>query len=150
MGKLILVANWKENGLLEETRNWFNQMVENKQLLDQNTQIVVCPPLTSLQFLSWNVNNKGLPIAIGTQDISRFEEGKHTGEVSVKMVKELATYVIVGHSERRADLGETDEIVSQKAKLANSQGLKTIVCISEIIQANSLKKLFSELHFFSE
>lgn len=140
----ILIANWKENGLLDEAKNWISQMSKNKQILNQHAKIVVSPPFTAIQAVSQEIKTEGLSIAIGAQDISHFEEGKHTGEISVKMVKELATYVIVGHSERRADFGDTDERVSEKAKLAESYGLKTIVCISAANQVIALKKLFSD------
>jgi len=70
-----------------------------------------------------------LPIGLGAQDISSFEEGAYTGEVSAKQVKEFANFVIIGHSERRNNFGENDNILFKKFKLAKENGLIVIFCV---------------------
>lgn len=134
------MANWKEHGTIEESNNWVKEFAKNRSLL-KDIEVVVCPPFTTLSSIPQLIRAQQLPIAIGAQDISRFEEGKHTGEVSAKMVSEFASYVIIGHSERRSDSGDTDEIVAQKVKLAQKHNLAPIICISEMKQVEALKNL---------
>lgn len=76
---------------------------------------------------------------VGAQDVSPFAEGAYTGEVSAQQVREFATYVIIGHSERRKDFGETEEIISRKIDQAIKNSLIPIVCISDIKQIGNLK-----------
>lgn len=139
----ILISSWKETGSIKETKEWVKNVAQEKAQL-KKAKIIVCPPFTALSALTESVAANNLPINIGTQDVSRFEEGKHTGEVSAAMVAEFAKYVMLGHSERRTELGETDEIVAQKVKLAKKYNLTPIVCVSKVEQAEALKNLFGE------
>lgn len=140
MSKKILVANWKEYGTKAQLDAWINQIALQKQAISDN-KVILCPPLTLLSIASDLVVNGGLPISIGAQNVSRFEEGKYTGEVSAEMIAEFASYVIVGHSERRQDLGETDATVAKKVTFLNAAKLTSIVCVSEVSQVIALRNL---------
>jgi triosephosphate isomerase len=95
---------------------------------------VVCPPFTSLMVVSGML--AGTEVALGAQNLHWEESGAFTGEVSPQMVKEFCKFVIIGHSERRAYFGETDETVNLKTKAAISNGLIPIVCVGETLEEN--------------
>lgn len=123
MKKLFVVANWKSNKTTIEAENWL-QVVQNSE-----KEVVICPPFTLLSLVSSEVRSKQLGVKVGAQDISPFNEGAYTGEVTAKQIKEFADYVIIGHSERRKNFGETDEILFEKMRLAKENGLIVIFCV---------------------
>jgi triosephosphate isomerase len=90
---------------------------------------VLCPPYTAL--LALKDLFSATEIGLGAQDMHWEEQGAYTGEISPSMVKELCQYVILGHSERRAYFGETDEMVNFKIKAALAHDLKPILCVGE-------------------
>jgi triosephosphate isomerase len=95
--------------------------------------IVICPPFTALSKVGDEISDSS--IMLGAQDVYWEEEGAFTGEVSPKMLKDVGCrYVIVGHSERRALLGETDETVNKKARVVLKYGMVPIMCIGERIE----------------
>jgi triosephosphate isomerase len=94
---------------------------------------MIAPPFTALDAVSGVL--KGSPILLGAQNMAPEEEGAHTGEVSVLMLKELGVEtVILGHSERRHVYGEDDELVNKKVELALSHQMGVILCIGETLQ----------------
>ena len=107
----LLVANYKMNG----DKNFYNTVQKvMKKIKVKDTKIVLCPPFVYMPFLKIKNDN----IALGSQDISNILNKQSTGQISPVMLKELnVNYTIIGHSERRA-LGETDELVADKLKLA--------------------------------
>ena len=90
---------------------------------------IVCPPLVYLQQTQWL--SQGSSLLIGAQNLHWEEKGAFTGEVSAAMIRDFATHVIIGHSERRAYFGETDETVHKKLHAALDHGLTPIVCVGE-------------------
>jgi triosephosphate isomerase len=99
-------------------------------------EILVCPPAVLIPALRDKLKDLGLGrrILLGGQDCHTAPSGAHTGDISADMLKDAGcTYVIVGHSERRADHGETDATVRAKAKAGLAAGLKVIVCIGETL-----------------
>ncbi|MFT3665322.1 triose-phosphate isomerase [Piscinibacter sp.] len=125
----LVVGNWKMNG----TR------VGNIELLAAiraespfAAELAVCAPFPYLADVALSL--QGSAIASGAQDCSAHESGAYTGEVSAAMLAEYGCrYVIVGHSERRALHGESDQIVADKAKIALARGLTPIVCVGETL-----------------
>jgi len=130
--KKVIAGNWKMFKTNSEALQLANQ-IRIKTTDIKATQIIVCPPFTALA----NVNEviKESSIALGAQNIYWEKEGAFTGEISPGMIKSAgATYVIIGHSERRQFFGETDETVNKKIKAALENGLKTIVCVGELLE----------------
>ncbi len=124
----IAAGNWKMNGTS-------SNLSEITLLADlhpkSDVEILICPPATLLG------NASRLPgsITIGAQNCHTSQSGAHTGEISAQMIAELgAKYVIIGHSERRANNGETDNIVKKKAMAVQKEGLTPILCIGETLK----------------
>jgi triosephosphate isomerase len=126
--KILIAGNWKMNPLrLNEAEALFNSL--RRQIRDKKgAEVAVCPPFVYISKLKFQ-NSK---IKLGGQDCFWEEKGAFTGEISPKMLKNLGcTYVILGHSERRAHIGETNEIILKKLKTSLKFGLKPILCIGE-------------------
>jgi triosephosphate isomerase len=100
----------------------------------KNVDCAVCPPFTALMVVSQMVNNTS--IGVGAQDMYWETAGAFTGEIAPQMIKEFCQYVILGHSERRALLGETDDSVNRKLKAAISNSLIPIICVGETAKEN--------------
>jgi triosephosphate isomerase len=95
-------------------------------------EVAVFPPFTDLRSIQTLIDADKLGITLGAQDVSEHEAGAYTGEISASFLAKLeCRYVIVGHSERRARHGETDEIVARKAVIAHEHGLTPVVCVGE-------------------
>jgi triosephosphate isomerase len=92
---------------------------------------VICPPYVCLAPVRDALADAEPPIAVGAQNVHHELAGAYTGEVSAPMLEGLATWVIVGHSERRRDAGETDELIGRKLARALDSGLRPIVCVGE-------------------
>lgn len=124
----IIVANWKMNpNLLAEAKSLFRKVRQASQGV-KNVTTVICPPFVWLPLFSKQKKS----IFLGGQDVFWETQGAFTGEVSPLMLKELGCqYVIVGHSERREFLGETNEMINQKVKAALKAGLKVVLCVGE-------------------
>ena len=92
--------------------------------------VIICPPYPLIPAVA--AHAKAARIAVGAQNVSQFVSGAHTGEVSLAMLEDLGVqYVILGHSERRADNGETDFLVNAKSRYALSIGIRPIICVGE-------------------
>ena len=127
--KTIIAGNWKMNMLASETRGFIDDL---KVLIpkNRNCSVVICPPYPVIPALT--KASKDSRIYTGAQDVSAHDKGAYTGEVSIAMLADLGVkYVIVGHSERRSYHGETDELVSAKAKVILESGLTPIICVGE-------------------
>ncbi len=130
MRRKLAAGNWKMNGTADS-------LTEVDALIaghpSPSVDILICPPATLISRMAGRTGRT--PIALGGQDCHAAASGAHTGDISVAMLADAgATYVIVGHSERRADHGETDETVRAKAEAATGGGLTTIVCIGETLE----------------
>ncbi len=131
MRQKIIAGNWKLFGTIPETENLIGGLLDGDS---NNTKVtvLVCPPFTSLQHAAKLVS--GSHIHVGAQNMSAHENGAYTGEISADMLLTVgATFVILGHSERRQYHTENDQQVNQKAKLALSKGLIPIICVGETL-----------------
>ncbi|MCL2376838.1 MAG: triose-phosphate isomerase [Defluviitaleaceae bacterium] len=135
MRKKIIAGNWKMNKGPDAAREF---AVEMTPKVDGGAaDVVFCVPYVSL--LAALDAAKGTFVAIGAQNMHFEDAGAYTGEVSPGMLKELGVkYVIIGHSERRAYFGETDDIVNKKAKAALVHGLMPILCVGESLEQRNL------------
>ena len=129
----MVAGNWKMNKNLYETRDLLREMVpELKDISD--VDIVVCPPFVGLGVAVRETADT--PIQLGAQNLHWEASGAYTGETSPAMLVDLCRYVIIGHSERRAMFGETDESVNKKVKAALQAGLLPIMCVGETLEEN--------------
>lgn len=133
MKPLFIAGNWKSNKTVSEASEWLRNFKLQTVNLKLETQIhvILCVPSTLLYPLKQEVASLQLPIELGAQDISPFGEGAYTGEVNAKQIKEVADWVIIGHSERRKYFGETDEVLGQKVVRAKTVGLRVIYCVPD-------------------
>jgi len=124
----LVAANWKMNGSRTANAAWLTQFAQERP----PCETVVCAPFV---YLAQVVAGLTGDVAAGGQDLSRHEPGAHTGEVAGEMLLDIGCrWVIVGHSERRAQCGETDAVVAAKARRALGLGLRPIVCIGETLE----------------
>src|SRR5512143_2254167 len=131
MSRISLVAgNWKMNKTAAEARDLVNAMSARLGEI-ANVEKVLCPPYLAIPAVAALL--EGSSIGLGAQNLHWEEKGAFTGEVSPGMVKEFCKYVIIGHSERRAYFGETDESVNKKLHAAMKAGLTPIVCVGETL-----------------
>src|SRR3984957_2123191 len=124
----LIAGNWKMNGLKASLAE-FEAMLEGAQAVAARADLQVCPPATLLAAFAEKARGVKT-ISLGGQDCHPKPSGAHTGDLSAEMLADAgAAAVIVGHSERRADHGESDVLVRQKAEACWRAGLAAIVCI---------------------
>jgi triosephosphate isomerase (TIM) len=143
MRKPFVAGNWKMNKNIAETRELLSAM-KNSLNEVSGVEKVVCPPFISLAVAAEML--AGSEIGLGAQNLYWEEKGAFTGEVAPAMVKELCNYVILGHSERRAYFGETDETVNKRLLAAQKFDLTPIVCVGETLaqyEANQTRDVVS-------
>ncbi|HTD50903.1 MAG TPA: triose-phosphate isomerase [Acidimicrobiia bacterium] len=133
--KPFIAGNWK----MHHTHLEAIQVVQKLSYrLDQHdfddVDIVVCPPFTALRSVQTTLEGDRIPIALGAQNCHFEPEGAFTGEISAPMLAKLhVQYVIVGHSERRQLMGETDDIVTKKLRAVLAAGMSPILCVGETL-----------------
>ena len=127
MRQKIVIANIKMNLSVPESTVLFEKY--KQEINPERTEVVVCP--SYLDIYSAEGIFQGTSIKVGAQDVFYEDQGQYTGEVSPDQLKGFADYVIVGHSERRKNFGETDKVVAKKAAAAVRHGLVPIICVGE-------------------
>lgn len=136
--KPIMAGNWKMNMDHLQAIHLVQSLAT--ELSDRNfdysdTEVVVVPPFTDIRSVQTVVEGDDLKIKYGAQDVSLFESGAYTGEVSATMLSKLGcSYVVVGHSERREYHEETDELVGRKAQVVVEGGMIPIICCGEVLE----------------
>jgi triosephosphate isomerase (TIM) len=126
----LIAGNWKMNGVKASMAE-FEAMLKGASEVAGKADLLVCPPATLIAAFADKARG-AKTLAVGAQDCHPKAAGAHTGDISAEMLADAgATAVIVGHSERRADHGETDALVRQKAQAAWRAGLTAIVCVGE-------------------
>jgi triosephosphate isomerase (TIM) len=129
MRKKVIAGNWKMYKSNSEAKELIEGLINNTKEIVK-TKMIVCPPYTALSVVSELAGRSSLQV--GAQNMYWEPQGAFTGEISTEMINSTgATYVIIGHSERRQFFGETDETVNKKLKAALQSGLNPIVCIGE-------------------
>ena len=134
MRMTTIIGNWKLNKTPTEAEHLASEI---RRLLAESasTNVVVCPPSVALETVSRALDGSG--IALGAQNVHSESAGAFTGEISAEMVREFASYAIVGHSERRTLFGESDEFIAQKVAAAMKAGLRPVLCVGEPAEVRS-------------
>ena len=128
----IIAGNWKMNETTVEAVTLAQQISFESDKGWEAVEVVICPPFTDLKSVLNVLVFDHSSIKLGAQDVFWEPDGAYTGAISVSMLKELeCAYCIVGHSERRAYFGETDEMVNKKIKALLAQGIAPIMCCGE-------------------
>ena len=131
----LVAGNWKMNGSLAANRELLRSLSAVS-----GVEMVICAPFPYLAQLQKRPEG----LALGAQDVSEFEEGAYTGEVSAAMLAEFGcSYVIVGHSERRALFGEGDALVGRKAVAVLAHGMVPVVCVGETLAEREAGEVMS-------
>jgi triosephosphate isomerase (TIM) len=145
----LIAGNWKMNGLRASSVE-FEAMLAGASEVADRADLLVCPPATLIAAFAEMARGSRISsktLAIGAQDCHPEASGAHTGDISAEMLADAgASAVIVGHSERRADHGESDALVRQKAEAAWRAGLTAIVCIGETRQQRDTGQALTVCH----
>jgi len=128
-GKNIwIIANWKSNKTIQEALDWVAKVGSAIPKQD-NLKVVVCPTFSCLSEVKKAIAVSNFPLLIGAQDLSPFDKGAYTGEESASLLKQLVNLSLIGHSERRQNFHEDDDMVAKKVNQALENGITPIVCI---------------------
>ena len=128
----LVIGNWKMHGTLAEARALAGGIREGIRR-PRGVQVVLCPPFTALAAVAEIL--AGGPIQLGAQTCHHEPAGAHTGEVSPPMLVELGCrWVLLGHSERRKEIGESDALVNSKLRAALAHGLTPVLCVGETLE----------------
>jgi triosephosphate isomerase len=129
MRKPLCIGNWKMYGTLAEARPLATGVRDGLRRV-KDVEVVLCPPFTALSAVGEIV--AGSSLELGAQNCHPELSGPHTGEIAPPMLAELGCrFVILGHSERRREMGETDELINRKVRSVLSHGLTPILCVGE-------------------
>jgi triosephosphate isomerase (TIM) len=123
-----IIANWKSNETIEEALHWVSTVGPKIPKRD-NIKVVVCPTFVSIEEVKKEVLIGNYPLMVGSQDLSPFDVGAYTGEEPASMLKQYIGLSILGHSERRKNFGETDELIAQKVVQAVDNEIIPLVCV---------------------
>lgn len=130
MKHALIIGNWKSHKSVAEAEKYFSDIASDLTGLI-SAKVVFCPPVPLLAICQKLIAQYQLPWVLGAQDVSMFPEGKHTGEVNAKILKDFVQYVLIGHSERRTELHETDDILFEKVKRVLEVGLTPIYFVQD-------------------
>lgn len=128
MKNIWIIANWKSNKTIAEALDWVSKVGPQVPQKD-NLKIVICPTFSTLSEIKKAAS--GFPMVLGAQDLSPFGAGAYTGEEAASLLKDLIDLVILGHSERKKNFNETDEIVAKKVRESLENNIIPLVCVQD-------------------
>ena len=129
----LVAGNWKLNKTATEAYKLVSELIPGLRSI-QGVEKLLCPPFTALMAVSRLI--KDTDIRLGAQNMYWEEKGAYTGEISPPMLAEFCRYVILGHSERRAYFGETNEQINRKVRTALAHHLIPVICVGETLEEN--------------
>ncbi len=139
MMKKIIAGNWKQNGSIKSNTLLTKAILKEYSKCSKKNNLILFPPYIHLQQIKGLIKNS--PIKIGAQDVSQFDGGAYTGEVSASMLKDASIdYCLVGHSERRHIMHEDEKVINVKIQKLLSKKIKIIYCIGETLRQYKDKK----------
>ncbi|MCL4360268.1 triose-phosphate isomerase [Patescibacteria group bacterium] len=148
MKKLIVLGNWKSEKTLQDATVWmetFASLVRQSERQQQpDVTTILCPAFIHLPYFSGHLGSLPLRVALGAQTISAYPAGPYTGEISADMLSGLVSYAMIGHSERRRLLGETDASVRAKVEMARAREIAPVVCVSELDEVRALHDAYPD------
>lgn len=125
---LWIIANFKSNKTIKEALEWVD-IVGPRLERRSNVKVVVCPLILDVEEVKKAVLVGNYPLVVGSQDLSPFDTGSFTGEEPARLLKEVIDFTILGHSERRENFGETDQMIANKVKEAKKNSITALVCV---------------------
>lgn len=131
MKNIWIIANWKSNKTVSEALSWVSE-IGPRIPKREDLKVVVCPTVSVLSEVKKAIQVGNFPILVGSQDISPFGIGAYTGEEPAEILKQFIDLSIIGHSERRQNFSETDELVDKKVKKALENTIIPLVCVQGI------------------
>jgi len=130
--RTLVAGNWKMNGTIQSAESLVKEIKAGMDRV-KAAEVAICPPFVYIPVIRPIIEGTG--IALGAQNLAKEDPGAFTGEVAAPMLLDFAcVYVIVGHSERRAYYGESDELVAEKFVRAQKEGLIPILCVGELLE----------------
>ena len=139
----IVIGNWKMNKDFEEAEDLITQIEEQLADYQLQTEVVLCPPAVYAELVTDHADIEENHFYAGLQNVSEFENGAYTGEISAEMLASMQVdFCIVGHSERRKYFGETDEIVLKKMHRLLANDIVPVMCCGETLEERKAGKHF--------
>ncbi len=130
MKNIWIIANWKSNKTISEALDWVSK-VGPKIPKNDNLKVVVCSSFSSLSEIKKTIQVNNFNLMVGSQDLSPFGVGAYTGEEPAAILHEFVDLSILGHSERRKNFGETDEMVVKKVQQAKDNQIIPLICVQD-------------------
>ncbi|MFA7115670.1 MAG: triose-phosphate isomerase [Bacteroidales bacterium] len=145
MRKKIVAGNWKMNTTFQEGQKLISNLLKREKDIPANVNLIIAPPFTHLSMASNELKNS--KIALSAQNCAEIDKGARTGEISAAMLKSInCSYVIIGHSERRAYFGEKSKVLKNKINQAFANKLDIIFCIGETLDDRTAQRHFEVVH----
>jgi triosephosphate isomerase len=141
--KYLIAGNWKQNGDSKSLIKLVNDFIKLYKKIKPECDILILPPSIYLNVILNRLNHHKISrkkISLGSQNISSFQNGAYTGELSVDMTKDYnCTYALIGHSERRHVFQEDEKTIAKKTQLSLESNMNTILCVGETITEHNKK-----------